>query len=205
MIMKIPRHFFLVIIIVANSLMISCKTTGQKKENLKDSEKWSVKMANTVLAKSDSLVYYVDRNPKWAYDVAFLGMAVDRLGNVDAKYSKYMEDWVSFFVKPDGSVYNYKLTEYNLDGLFPGRNVITVYKRNHDQRYKVAIDNLIEQLKTHPKTNSGGYWHKNIYQWQMWLDGIYMASTFMAHMSITLMKNVLIMIPRALDLLLWLP
>lgn len=27
-------------------------------------------MANTILARSDSLVYYVDRNPKWAYDVA---------------------------------------------------------------------------------------------------------------------------------------
>jgi unsaturated rhamnogalacturonyl hydrolase len=53
--------------------------------------KWSVRMANSVLSRSDSLIYYVDRNPKWAYDVAFLGMAVDRLGNIDPGYSKYME------------------------------------------------------------------------------------------------------------------
>ncbi|MFA5819660.1 MAG: glycoside hydrolase family 88 protein [Bacteroidales bacterium] len=142
--------------------------------------KWSVKMANSVLAKSDSLIYYVDRNPKWAYDVAFLGMAIDRLGKTDVKYSKYMENWVNHFVRPDGSVIDYRLKEYNLDRIFPGRNVLTVYKRNPDPKYKIALDNFIEQLKSHPKTNSGGYWHKNIYPWQMWLDGIFMASTYMA-------------------------
>ena len=142
--------------------------------------KWSVKMANTVLARSDSLIYYVDRSPKWAYDVAFLGMAVDRLGSADTRYSRYMENWVDHFVKPDGSVTDYKLKEYNLDRIFPGRNVIAVYKRRPDPKYKIALDIFIEQLKTQPKTNSGGYWHKNIYPSQMWLDGIFMASTFMA-------------------------
>jgi unsaturated rhamnogalacturonyl hydrolase len=107
-------------------------------------------------------------------------MAIDRLGNIDIKYSKYMENWVNYFVRPDGSVVDYKIAEYNLDRIFPGRNVITVYKRNHDPKYKITLDNFIEQLKTHPKTNSGGYWHKKIYPSQMWLDGIFMASTYMA-------------------------
>jgi unsaturated rhamnogalacturonyl hydrolase len=43
-------------------------------------EKWSVRMANTVIASSDSLIHYVAGRPKWAYDVAFLGMAMDKLG-----------------------------------------------------------------------------------------------------------------------------
>lgn len=158
----------------------ACNFQAQDQRNKQNELKWSVKMANSVIAKSDSLIYYVDRNPKWAYDVAFLGMAIDRLGTVDAKYSKYMEEWVRHFVKNDGSVTDYRIKEYNLDRIFPGRNVITVYKRNQDPKYKLALDNFIEQLKTHPKTNSGGYWHKNIYPWQMWLDGIFMASTFMA-------------------------
>jgi unsaturated rhamnogalacturonyl hydrolase len=153
---------------------------GKLKKASSSDVKWSVRMANSVLAKSDSLIYYVDRNPKWAYDVAFLGMAIDRLGNIDPKYSKYMEDWVNHFVKADGSVTDYRMKEYNLDRIYPGRNVITLYKRNPAPKYKIAIDNFIEQLKSQPKTNSGGYWHKNIYPWQMWLDGIYMASTFMA-------------------------
>lgn len=132
------------------------------------------------MIKSDSLIHYVSGTPKWAYDIAFLGKAIDGLGSVNPKYPKYMEDWVNHFVRPDGSVIDYKLDEYNLDRIYPGRNVLTVYKRNPDPKYKIAIDNFIKQLETHPKTKSGGYWHKKIYPWQMWLDGIYMGSTFIA-------------------------
>ncbi len=149
-------------------------------ESDKTEPRWSVRMANTVLATSDSLIYYVDKNPKWAYDVALLGMAIDRLGTVDKKYNEYMKTWVDHFVRPDGSVLDYKMSEYNLDRIFPGRNVMTLHMRNPETRYKIAIDGFIEQLKSHPKTKTGGYWHKKIYPWQMWLDGIFMASTFMA-------------------------
>jgi unsaturated rhamnogalacturonyl hydrolase len=166
------------VILMSIFIFVNAQTTANKTQS--SGKKWSVKMANTVLTKSDSLIYYVDRNPKWAYDVALLGMAVDKLGKVDKKYSKYMEDWVNYFVKPDGSVTDYKPQEYNLDRIFPGRNMITVYKRYPEQKYKIALDNFIEQLKTQPKTTIGGYWHKNIYPSQMWLDGIFMASPYMA-------------------------
>jgi unsaturated rhamnogalacturonyl hydrolase len=164
------KLFFL---LLAFSVACNAQKTGK-------SEKWSVRMANTVMTQSDSLIHYVKGSPKWAYDVAFLGMAIDRLGKTDPKYSRYMTDWVNYFVRPDGSVIDYKLKEYNLDRIFPGRLVMEVYKTNPDQKYRIAIDNFILQLQSHPKTKSGGYWHKNIYQWQMWLDGIFMASTYMA-------------------------
>jgi unsaturated rhamnogalacturonyl hydrolase len=169
-----------IIILVSLFAVTSCSSQAQDNKNKKNELKWSVRMANTVMSVADSLIYYVDRNPKWAYDVAILGMAIDRLGNIDVRYSAYMENWVNHFVRPDGSVIDYRLKEYNLDRIFPGRNVLTVYKRNSDPKYKIALDNFIEQLKSHPKTKSGGYWHKNIYPWQMWLDGIFMASTYMA-------------------------
>jgi unsaturated rhamnogalacturonyl hydrolase len=35
-------------------------------------------------------------------------------------------------------------------------------------------------METHPRTNAGGFWHKKIYPYQMWLDGIYMGSPFLA-------------------------
>ena len=158
----------------------ACNFQAQDQKKLLPDQKWSVRMANSVISRSDSLIYYVDRNPKWAYDVAFLGMAIDKLGDKDIRYSKYMETWVDHFVKQDGSVLDYNIKEYNLDRIFPGRNVITVYKRKMEPRYKIALDNFNEQLKSQPKTKSGGYWHKNIYPWQMWLDGIFMASTYMA-------------------------
>ncbi len=70
----------------------ACNLQSQDQKSNPNKLKWSVRMANSVLSRSDSLIYYVDRNPKWAYDVAFLGMAVDRLGNIDPRYSEYMEN-----------------------------------------------------------------------------------------------------------------
>ncbi|TFG41319.1 MAG: glycosyl hydrolase family 88 [Bacteroidia bacterium] len=171
--MYIKSLIFLVIILSA------CNSGAPAKNDKAKDLKWSVRMANSVMNRSDSLVYYVDRNPKWAYDVAFLGMAMDRLGNVDPRYSKYMEDWVKYFVQTDGSIIDYRIDEFNLDRIFPGRNVMTVYRRTKEVKYMYALHSLIDQLRSHPKTKSGGYWHKKIYPWQMWLDGIFMGSTYM--------------------------
>jgi len=145
------------------------------------SEKWSVLMANSVMSSSDSLIHYLNpMSVKWQYDVAFLGQAIDKLGNIDPKYSLYMEDYVDYFIQEDGSVIDYNLKEYNLDRINPAKNIITVYKRTGNPVYRTALDQFVKQMETHPKTKAGGYWHKQIYPWQMWLDGIYMASPFLA-------------------------
>lgn len=153
-----------------------CK--GQVSEPAK--QKWSARMANSVMLRADSLIHHLGvTSPKWSYDVAFLGMAIDRLGSVDHKYSDYMEDWVNYFVNEDGTVKDYKPDEYNLDRIYPANNILTLYQRKENQVYKIALDRFRDQMETHPKTKSGGYWHKKIYPWQMWLDGIFMASPYL--------------------------
>ena len=91
-----------------------------------------------------------------------------------------MSDYIDYFVQEDGSVKTYKKSIYNIDRINPGKNVITLYKRTGEEKYKKVIDQLVEQMKEHPKTNTGGFWHKKVYPYQMWLDGIYMASPFLA-------------------------
>ncbi|MFN8241671.1 MAG: glycoside hydrolase family 88 protein [Bacteroidales bacterium] len=157
-----------------------CGVTESQQKTSAPDVKWSARMANSVMTRADSLIHHLGvKNPKWSYDVAFLGMAIDKLGKTDPRYSKYMSDWVRYFVNSDGSVTDYKPEEYNLDRIFPANNVLTLYQRQNDPLYRKVLDSFIGQLKTHPKTNSGGYWHKKIYPWQMWLDGIFMASPFM--------------------------
>ena len=46
---------------------------------------------------------------------------------------------------------------------------------------RTAIETLRGQMKTHPRTAEGGFWHKLRYPDQMWLDGLFMASPFLAH------------------------
>ena len=44
----------------------------------------------------------------------------------------------------------------------------------------LRCETLRQQLANQPRTHSGGFWHKQIYPYQMWLDGIYMAAPFYA-------------------------
>ena len=82
------KALILLLLTLLNTL---CNTQAKSNIQLKQPPtKWSVRMANSVMKQADSLIHYVPGKPKWAYDVAFLGMAIDRLGNIDRKYSKYM-------------------------------------------------------------------------------------------------------------------
>lgn len=170
------------IYILMVGLLLACNSTSKhQQDNSKDSVRWSVKMTDNVMNQYDSLVYYLNPTKvKWEYDYAFLGQAIDRLGDIDSKYSQYMAGYIDYFVNEDGSIDKYKLSDYNIDRVNPGKNVITLYKRTGEDKYKRVIEQLVQQMREHPKTNCGGYWHKKKYPYQMWLDGIYMASPFLA-------------------------
>jgi len=160
------------------TIVLSCNTAVKK---TKSSEKWSVKMANSVIERFDTLGYYNNR-PRigWSYDLAMLGMSIDKLGSMDEKYSKYLLDYMNFLVEEDGNIPRYNMKKYNLDMINPARNLIQLYKRTNNEKYHKALAQFITQMENHPKTKTGGFWHKKTYPNQMWLDGIYMASPFLA-------------------------
>ncbi|WP_316858225.1 glycoside hydrolase family 88 protein [uncultured Cohaesibacter sp.] len=81
-------------------------------------------------------------------------------------------------VAPDGTMTGYVLEEYNIDNILSGRAFLYLYKQTKDERYLIACDTLREQLKTHPRTEGGNYWHKKRYPHQVWLDGLYMGLPF---------------------------
>lgn len=168
------------ILIILVLVSVACQSVNQI-DNTSD-ENWAVRMADMVIENHSQLVYY-NRYPgkeKLQYDVAMLGMAIDKLGSVDEKYSLYLQDYVDFFVDSTGNIIKYKTDEYNLDRINFAKNLITLYKRTSEQKYLNAIQLFIKQIETHPKTNSGGFWHKKVYPWQMWLDGTYMILPFIA-------------------------
>jgi unsaturated rhamnogalacturonyl hydrolase len=66
-----------------------------------------------------------------------------------------------------------------------GKVLFALYRQTGDERYRKAARLLRDQLTTHPRTAGGGWWHKQIYPHQMWLDGVYMASPFYAEYGAT--------------------
>lgn len=174
--MKSIVSIFLVLLLFAcKSHFAGSKTTSSKEL------KWSVQMANSVMNKHKFLIDYNGKGKIiWSYDVAMLAMSIDKLGVVDEKYSDYMKSYYDNFINADGSIRNYSLGEFNIDRINPAKGLFTLYKRTGEEKYGKAIPLFVEQMKSHPKTKTGGYWHKQIYPNQMWLDGIYMGSPFLA-------------------------
>ena len=98
----------------------------------------------------------------------------------DRRYFDYVEAWADSLVDDKGDIHLYKKETYNLDYINSGKVLFDLYNETKKEKYKLAIENLIDQLKKQPRTTDGGFWHKKIYPNQMWLDGLYMASPFMA-------------------------
>ena len=96
----------------------------------------------------------------------------------DEKYLSFSRDFIDYFVQPDGSIKTYDPKEYNLDNVNQGKNLFTLYDIFGDEKYRRAIDTIRSQLLTQPRTKEGNFWHKDIYPWQVWLDGTYMAQPF---------------------------
>jgi unsaturated rhamnogalacturonyl hydrolase len=99
-------------------------------------------------------------------------------GNVS--YFNALQAKMDFFITDDGSIKGYELDEYNIDHVNNGKLVLLLYRVLGKEKYKKAADLLRSQLKTQPRTNEGGFWHKKIYPNQMWLDGLYMGAPFYA-------------------------
>jgi unsaturated rhamnogalacturonyl hydrolase len=137
---------------------------------------WSVRMADSCLKRWPILA------DRWSYDwgVALKGIEQVWLDTGDKKYLEYIQRNIEQFVEPDGDIRTYNLQDYNLDQINSGKLFFRLYQETGDERYQQALHLLTRQLKTQPRTSEGGFWHKKIYPYQMWLDGIYMAAPFYA-------------------------
>ena len=119
---------------------------------------------------------------KWHYEhglVLYASLLAAEKYNMEG-----VEDWVYSLYDPligeDGTIATYRKGEYNLDQINAGRALFRLYDRTKEERFRIAQDVLRDQLKTQPRCLNGVYWHKEIYPWQIWLDGLYMEGPFNA-------------------------
>lgn len=96
----------------------------------------------------------------------------------ERRYLDFADNFVGWYVQEDGSIKTYDIEEYNLDNINPGKNLFKLYAFTQKQKYRKAMDTVRLQLDTMPRTKSGNFWHKKIYPYQIWLDGLYMAQPF---------------------------
>ena len=146
---------------------------------------WSRRMSDSEIKRNGDRMFY-DANPKakWSYTTPLLGLSMMRLADHvgDDALRTYGVRTATSFVASDGSIPAYKKSEYNIDLVAPGKVLVRAWADgDRSPALRTAIESLRDQMRTHPRTSEGGFWHKKRYPGQMWLDGLFMASPFLAH------------------------
>lgn len=144
---------------------------------------WSQLMAATAMSIwKDSFSLTPGRPARWSYDQGVILKGIEGIWRATGnnRYFQYIRNCMDFFVDEQGNIKGYKPDEFNIDHINNGKLLLFLYRETKNEKYKKAADLLRSQLQHHPRTSEGGFWHKKIYPWQMWLDGLYMGQPFYA-------------------------
>ncbi len=124
--------------------------------------------------------------PKWNYEQGVILKAIEQMwyATGDPRYFRHIQKGMDYWIDEKGDHRDYHREEYNIDHITPGTAMITLFRATNQDKYLKMVELLRSQLKTHPRTKEGGFWHKKIYPWQMWLDGLYMGQPFYAEYTL---------------------
>ncbi len=154
-------------------------------ENVLAQDKMYVRMADSEMKRFPE-AWQIDwaKRPVFGYCQGVVTMAMLKVWKEtgDKKYYDYVEKYADMMVQEDGSILNYDYVngKRNVDMINTGKILFDVYEQTKNPKYKKAMDLLYNAMMDHPRNSLGGFWHKEVYPWQMWLDGLYMVSPYLA-------------------------
>ena len=120
------------------------------------------------------------KRPSWNYIDGCMMTSLLSLYRVtkEEKYLDFVKKYVDYYVREDGSILGYEMEKYSTDDVSESRILFDLYDVTKNEKYLKAIEHCYQQIKTHPRTEEGNFWHKLIYPNQVWLDGLYMMQPF---------------------------
>lgn len=121
-----------------------------------------------------------NKKPRWNYIDGCMMTSLLSLYEFTKKdeYLNFVIEFIDYYVDDKGIIKGYDKQHYSTDDLSESRILFDLYKYTNNEKYLKAIKLSYEQVKEHPRTNAGNFWHKKIYPNQVWLDGIYMMQPF---------------------------
>lgn len=178
---KVPGYLGAIFWVTMISLSFAgCENKSPKNEHIS----WHLMMLESEMHRNpQAWMLDFESRPKWNYTHGLVLMATEKIWREtgDQRYFDYILEYYEDMIDDQGNInYNYKLENFNIDHIKPGINLFTLYEQTGDERYHKAMLALRNQLKIHPRTHNGAFWHKQIYPHQLWLDGVYMNTPFYA-------------------------
>ena len=130
-------------------------------------------------------------SPKWSYvmGIELEGMLDTYLAYGGEDIRKYCQEYTDTMINEKGDIRGYNIQDYNLDNIRTGHFVTRMYNLYPEAKNKLAINTMMKQLQNQPRTITDKvFWHKAIYAYQVWLDGIFMGLPFRCLTASTQLK-----------------
>ena len=120
------------------------------------------------------------KKPAWNYiDGCMISSLIELYKTTkEQKYIDFVLNFVDYYVSNDGSILGYDPNKFSTDDVCESRILFDLYDLTKNEKYNKAIQLTYSQVKNHPRTKEGNFWHKKIYPNQVWLDGLYMMQPF---------------------------
>lgn len=137
---------------------------------------WSQRVVDSTLTRYPS----PDNFGSWSYPrgLYLFGqyLVYRRTGN--KRYLDYIRQWVDTHIDAQGHP---DRPIHALDDVLAANLLVVLYHETHEERYKLAAETFRHRFDDYPRTSDGGFWHATVpsRQWQLWLDGTYMAVPFL--------------------------
>jgi len=119
--------------------------------------------------------------PKWSYvmGIELEGMLDTYLRYGGEEIRKYCQEYTDTMINGKGDIRGYNILDYNLDNIRTGHFVTRMYQQWPEKKNLLAMQTMMKQLLNQPRTVADKvFWHKAIYAYQVWLDGIFMGLPF---------------------------
>ena len=156
--------------------------------NISAQKPFSVRVAESFMdTHRDSILIGANKYHRWDYEQGIMLKALEQVWyrTNDVTYFNYIQKDIDSFVQEDGIIKTYKFDDFNIDNTPPARALLMLYNQTlpDKEKYRKAADLIRKQLAEQPRNTEGGFWHKNRYPNQMWLDGLFMGTPFYAEYS----------------------
>ena len=121
------------------------------------------------------------KRPKWSY---VMGIELESMLDTYLRYGgedirKYCQEYTDTMINEKGDIRGYDILDYNLDNIRTGHFVTRMYQNWPEAKNLLAMKTMMKQLQDQPRTIADKvFWHKAIYAYQVWLDGIFMGLPF---------------------------
>jgi unsaturated rhamnogalacturonyl hydrolase len=140
----------------------------------------AVRFANMILSKwPDPKDINTTAGFEYNHGIVLRGMEQVYRHTQDSRYLAYIQKYIDENVTTSGTI-NLGTTFVAFDDMQPSVLLPFLYQETGTAKYKTAADSVQAFYAKIPTNGDGGYWHKEVYPNQMWLDGIYMGEPFLA-------------------------